>query len=106
MSEAPFACNLHGFTAAERAEHRRLAARLAESVTATHELADGYAFRFDSSRFSHRELVAWVTLERRCCPFFDIGFEWQRHGGPLVLSLKGRDGIKEFIRAEFPDNFR
>jgi len=105
-TEAPFACNVNGFSPGEREEHRGLASRLADAVVATSELADGYAFTLDISRFSLIDLVTWTALERRCCPFFDIGFEWQRNGGPLMLRLKGRDGVKEFIRAEFPRNFR
>lgn len=105
-AEPPFACNVHGFSPAERKEHRALAARLAESLLTTNELADGYAFSLDTSRFSTVDLLAWLALERRCCPFFDIGFEWRRNGGPLVLHLRGRDGVKDFIRDEFPDNFR
>ena len=104
--EAPFACNVQGFSPGEREEHRGLAARLAGAVVTTSELADGYAFALDLSRLSLIDLVTWTALERRCCPFFDIGFEWQRNGGPLVLQLKGREGVKEFIRAEFPGNFR
>jgi hypothetical protein len=104
--EAPFACNINGFSLAERLEHRALAARLAQSVTLAEELPDGYAFTLDTSRISTIDVVAWLALERRCCPFFDIGFEWRRNEGPLVLSLRGRDGVKNFIRDEFPGNFR
>jgi hypothetical protein len=104
--EPPFACNVHGFSPGEREEHGGLAARLAGAVVTTSELADGYAFTLDLSRFSLIDLVTWTALEHRCCPFFDIGFEWRRNGGPLVLHLKGREGVKEFIRAEFPGNFR
>ena len=34
------------------------------------------------------------------CPFFDFEVELQRDNGPLWLKLKGKDGIKPFIRAE------
>ena len=54
--------------------------QLADSVVTTSELADGYAFALDTGRFSLMNLVTWAALERRCCPFFDIGFEWQRNG--------------------------
>lgn len=104
--ETPFACRVDGFSPGERAEHRALADRLGKAVVATHELSDGYAFTLDNTHFSSIDVVTWSALERRCCPFFDIGFEWQRNGGPLVLHLKGRDGVKDFIRAEFPDSFR
>jgi hypothetical protein len=104
--ESPFACNINGFSMAERAEHRALASRLAQSVIVADELPDGYAFTLDTSRISTIDIVAWLALERRCCPFFDIGFEWRRNEGPLVLALRGREGVKDFIRDEFPGNVR
>jgi hypothetical protein len=41
-----------------------------------------------------------VTLERLCCPFFDFAIEAEREGGPVWLTLAGRDGVKEFARIE------
>jgi hypothetical protein len=105
-TDARFACNINGLSLVERSEHRALAARVAHAVLVANELPDGYAFTLDTSRISTIDIVAWLALERRCCPFFDIGFEWRRNEGPLVLSLRGRDGVKDFIRDEFPDNFR
>jgi hypothetical protein len=101
-----FFCNLKALSTAERAEHQAITARLAESVLNTRELADGYAFELDGSRLSIKELAAWSDFERRCCPFFDFTLEWRRENEPVTLRLTGRDGVKEFIRAEFPKNFR
>jgi hypothetical protein len=38
--------------------------------------------------------------ERLCCPFFEISLRFERDGGPLWLRLTGREGIKDFIKAE------
>jgi hypothetical protein len=104
--ETPFICNLHALSSAQRAEHQGLTARLAESVLKTRELPDGYAFELDGSRLSIQELATWTDNERRCCPFFDFSLEWRRENGPVMLRLTGREGVKAFIRAEFPKNFR
>ena len=107
VHESPFACNLNGLTAAERTRHfDQLSPALRALKTGVRELKDGYEFRFPADTKTITMLAEWIEQERRCCPFFDIGFEWRRNEGPLVLSLRGRDGVKDFIRDEFPDNFR
>jgi len=42
-----------------------------------------------------------MLQERRCCPFFDLSLRLDREGGPMWLELTGREGVKEFIKAEF-----
>jgi hypothetical protein len=47
------------------------------------------------------QLVAeWAAGERDCCPFFDIDLHLEREGGPLWLGLTGREGVKQFLRAD------
>jgi len=104
--ESAFMCNLKALTPPERAEHQQLTARLAEAVRATREVADGYAFEVDSTRISFVDLARWSEFERRCCPFFDFTLEARREHGPMTLQLTGRDGVKAFIRVEFPRAFR
>ena len=100
--ETPFFCNLKALTAVERSEHLQLARRLAASVSSAVEIAEGYAFEIDSRRVSVKDLATWTEFERRCCPFFDFILEWRREHGPVTLRLTGRDGVKQFIRSEFP----
>jgi hypothetical protein len=102
----PFFCNVKALTAPERSEHLELTTRLAKSVSRTTELADGYAFEVDGRRISFKDLAAWTEFERRCCPFFDFTLEWRRENGPMTIRLTGRDGVKQFIQAEFPKNLR
>jgi hypothetical protein len=47
------------------------------------------------------EAGAWIALERQCCPFFDFQVEVHPGDSGYVMSLKGRAGVKEFIRADF-----
>lgn len=105
-AETPFFCNLKALTAAERQEHQQLTGRLTESILRSVEIADGYAFEVDGRRVSVKDLASWTEFERRCCPFFDFTLEWRRENGPVTLRLTGRDGVKQFIRSEFPKIIR
>jgi hypothetical protein len=104
--EPAFACNLRALTPSERKEQEQISARLLKSLLGTRELADGYAFVLDGDRISVADLATWIDLERRCCPFFDFHLELRRDNGPVTLRLTGREGIKTFIRSEFPSAFR
>jgi hypothetical protein len=97
----PFACNLKAFTAQERAHHRKLSDQLMPAVLAARELNDGYALQVESSKVPLVELAQWVELERKCCPFFDFQLDWHSGDGVLWLSLKGREGVKQFIEMDF-----
>jgi hypothetical protein len=48
-----------------------------------------------------QDLAEFITYERLCCPFFDLEIVVEREGGPAWLRLRGREGVKEFIRIEF-----
>jgi hypothetical protein len=99
-AETPFFCNVKALTRVERAEHQQLSSRLAGSILRTVEIAEGYEFQVDSRRVSMKDLAIWAEFERRCCPFFDFILEWRRENGPVTLRLTGREGVKQFIRAE------
>jgi hypothetical protein len=47
------------------------------------------------------ETAQWVDLEQKCCPFFDFELDVHGQDGALSLSLKGRDGVKQFIEMDF-----
>jgi len=100
-AEAPFACNLKAFQPEERKQWRKLIEEVTSAVVIARELPDGYALQVDGNRVSLVRVAEWVVLERKCCPFFD--FELNLHGedGSLWLNLKGRDGVKDFIREDF-----
>jgi hypothetical protein len=98
--DTPLACNLGALTAAERHEHTALTGKLFAAVTKRSDIRGGYAFQLDRKRVSVAEVGQWVALEKRCCPFFDFRFQFDRNGGPMTLSLSGRDGVRKFIVAE------
>jgi hypothetical protein len=101
IEQTEFYCNVKALTPTERANHARASEELARARIATVELADGYAFQLRSENVSLADLADWVTSERKCCPFFDFEIELEREGGPLWLKLKGKEGVKQFIRVEF-----
>jgi len=98
---AGFYCNVHAFSASERLRYNELARKLSKSRVEVRELPDGYAFRMLREKLSFAELAEFVSLESRCCPFFDFAMELEHNNGPLWLKLQGSEGVKPFIRAEF-----
>jgi hypothetical protein len=102
MSECTaFCCNVGAFSPAERLRYNHLTRKLSEACVESRELPDGYAFLLLPEKLSLIELAEFVSLESRCCPFFDFAIELGRDNGPLWLKLRGSEGVKPFIRAEF-----
>ncbi|MGH9426236.1 MAG: hypothetical protein ACRD2L_08035 [Terriglobia bacterium] len=99
--ESPFACNVAGISAEQRPRYMALAKKLISAKQEVRELKDGYAFRFSSESSTIQELAEFIAFERLCCPFFDFEMVIEREGGPAWLRLRGREGVKEFIRIEF-----
>jgi hypothetical protein len=94
-------CNLKALSPAERGRLHELVQKLKNARIETEELPDGYAFRLKTEQVSLNELAEYVTSERKCCPFFDFEIELKREGGPLWLRLRGKEGVKAFMRHEF-----
>ena len=99
--QIPFACNLKAFQPAERARWRKLIEQVMSAVVAARELNDGYALQVDKGRVSLGQVAEWVDLERQCCPFFDFQVAVHGEDSSLWLSLTGREGVKQFIDADF-----
>ena len=101
MTDTPFLCDMSARRPEQRARHHALAVELRPRILAFDELSEGYAARFATDPATVLRLAEFVTLERLCCPFFDLGITLARDDGPLLLTITGRDGVKPFIRAEF-----
>ena len=101
QNESPLACNVTALTPKERTRHfDELGPKLRSLRKGVRELADGYEFEFPSDAATYRLLIEWAAGERVCCPFFDVDVRSTREGGPLLLRLTGRDGVKEFIEVD------
>jgi hypothetical protein len=98
--DAGIFCDLHGLTESQREEQRALRGKLEGAIAEQHELADGFAYRLATDRMSGEELMRWIGLERRCCPFLRFEVEMEPHAGATWFRLTGGPGVKEFIRAE------
>jgi hypothetical protein len=99
--ESPFTCNVSGLSADQRERWEALLTQLNDAKQEVRELPDGYAFRFPASSAMVKDVAEFITYERSCCPFFDFELAVEREGGPLWLRLKGRRGVKAFIKSEF-----
>ena len=97
-NETPIACQL---TEAELAARRqRIVTGLVPHIRERRELADGYRFRFPATDAVAHELLAFVLLERQCCPFFEIDLSFLAGEDAIWLGLRGGEGAKQFIETE------
>jgi hypothetical protein len=99
--ETPFFCDRTALTPEQRKRQQELGKILGSSVLGIQELPDGFEFEFPSDPSNYQALTEFTPLERACCPFFDISIRLEREGGKLWWRLTGREGIKQFIHAEF-----
>ena len=98
--ESPLVCDLAAMDAEQRARHRVVAQHLHSAVQEVRELSDGYAFRFSIEPSTILLAAEFITLERLCCPFLTLVLEVECERGPLWLKMTGREGVKQFLRAE------
>ena len=99
--ESPFICDMTVMNAEQRTRHGVVSEQLRRAVKEIQELPDGYAARFLTEPSTVLLLAEFITLERLCCPCFNLALEAERERGPLWLKVTGREGVKPFIRAEF-----
>ena len=98
--ESPFACNMLALDAEGRKRHKVVSERVRAAVKEAQELPDGYAFRFSAEQATILLVSEFVSRERLCCPFFRFELISEQEDGPLWLRLRGREGVREFIKAE------
>jgi hypothetical protein len=95
------ACNMLALNAKERKLHVEVTRRLRAATKESRELSDGYGFRFSSDQPTILLVSQFITRERLCCPFFTFEMVVEPEDGPLWMRLRGTEGVKDFIRAEF-----
>jgi hypothetical protein len=101
-AESPFACDRAALTPRARKRHfDELSPALRARKQNIRELRDGFEFEFPPDTATFQLVSEWVVGERLCCPFFDIDMHVEREHGALWLRLTGREGVKQFIRADF-----
>ncbi len=99
--ESPFACNRLALSPEQRKRHfDEVGPKLLALRKDVRELDNGYEFEFPADPAAIMLAAEWVAYERACCPFFDIDLRLEREGGPFWLRVTGREGVKQFIRAD------
>ena len=99
--DTPFVCNMNALSAEQTERYRELTKKLDEHRLSVKELADGYGFRFKAETRLIQDAAEFIAYERLCCPFFDFELAIEQDTDRLWLRLRGQDGVKDFIRAEF-----
>jgi hypothetical protein len=100
QTSTPLVCNLTAIDPTQRTQHQTLAEELFNTYEAYTALADGFAFRFPAETGLLTKLAQYISLERRCCPFFHFTLELEADSGPLWLKMTGREGVKAFLQEE------
>jgi hypothetical protein len=101
VKESPFACNMSALDAEDRRRHKTVTEQMRALTKEAQALPDGYAFRFSAGQSTILLVSEFIARERLCCPFFTFEMVAEQDDGPLWLRLRGRDGVKEFIKSEF-----
>jgi hypothetical protein len=100
--QSAFACDRSALTAEARKRHfDELGPALRAMIKNVREVRDGFEFEFTPDPATVQLVSEWAAGEHLCCPFFDIDLRWEREGGAFWLRLTGREGAKQFIRADF-----
>jgi hypothetical protein len=98
-SDLPVACTLSATELRARSED--VVAPLFARAQRMEELPDGYRFAFPAEADAARHLLEFILSERACCPFFTFELTFASPHQAVWLSLRGGEGVKEFIAGTF-----
>ncbi len=91
----PIACTLSERDLAER--RVEITATIVSGRQEIRDLPDGYALRFPGDEIWTARLLAFITGERACCPFFTFELVFEPWQGPLWLHIRGPEGTRELV---------
>jgi hypothetical protein len=97
MGSLPIVCTLTPETIATR--KARLLSGLFRRAATVERTLDGHRLRFDSAGETLHAVAAAIEAERHCCRFLRFEFAVEPDEGPLVLTLSGPPGTREFVEA-------
>jgi hypothetical protein len=80
--------------------HQANAQRIFASVQEVQELPTGYALRLPNETDLLQTIMAFISYERLCCPFFQFGLEIEPQQGPIWLRLSGTEDVKFFLQSQ------
>ena len=102
-SEQPdsiLACNVQAIPAELRPIHQANTELIFTSVQEVQELPTGYALRLPNETDILQTVIAFISYERLCCPFFRFALEIEPEQGPVWLRLTGNVDVKPFLREQ------
>ena len=100
-TQSPIYCNRKALNPEQTSRKEELGHLLRSSNRRAREVDHGYEFELPSDPKMIQAAAEWASLEKLCCPFFDIDLRFECENGPFFLRLTGREGVKEFIRSDF-----
>jgi len=98
-TQAPLACDLNAVAVDEREQHLMNARQIFGMAAKVRELSDGYSLQLPNDSSVLLGVVKFIDHERECCPFFHFAIEVEPERGPLWLTLRGQEGVKEVVRS-------
>lgn len=97
MKHLPIVCTLTPQTMATR--KAQLLPGLFRRSEKTESTPDGYRLRFAPSAEMFQSVATAIEAERHCCRFLRFDLTVEPDEGPLVLTLSGPPGAREFVAA-------
>ncbi|MFP6584108.1 MAG: hypothetical protein VCD00_16340 [Candidatus Hydrogenedentota bacterium] len=80
----------------EKIERRKdIRILLSKAALGVDEIESGYAITFATEHIS--DILEFIQLERECCTFFHFSLDFPPKQQPIVLSITGPDGAKDFL---------
>ena len=98
---SPIACRMDALTPVERTRRSEVLEVLNQRTVEVVETTDGMAFHLRGDPDTPALAGEFVAYESRCCPFIRFELSMEAEGGPVWLSLGGREGVGEFLRQTF-----
>ena len=98
---SPIACRMDALTADERARRSAVLALLTERTREVADTGDGLAFYLRNEPDTAALAGEFIGYESRCCPFLRFALAVEAEGGPVRLTMRGGEGVGEFLRATF-----
>jgi hypothetical protein len=93
----PIMCELTPETV--KARRARLLPGLAARAQRREDTEDGYRLTFAASSETLSSITDTIDAERQCCRWLSFELTVSPGGGPMVLTLSGPGGAREFLAA-------
>lgn len=84
-----------------KARRAQLLPSLVARAERREDTEDGYRLTFAPSTDTLRAITDTVDAERQCCRWLSFQLTVSPDGGPILLTLSGPDGAREFLAALF-----